>query len=58
MKKATTSKAAAKMMNGAKIAKIGKIEANPDKKNTGIFLAFTVSSAKPRKPRYQKPQAV
>ena len=59
MKKATTTSAAAKtLMNAAKIAKIGEIEANPDKKNTGIFLAFTVSSAKPRKPRYQKPQAV
>lgn len=59
MKKATTEAAAKTLkMTGAKIAKIGEIEANPDKKNTGIFLAFTVSSAKPRKPRYQKPQAV
>lgn len=59
MKKATTSKAAAKtLMNGAKIAKIGEIEANPDKKTSGIFFAFSVGSAKPHKPRYTKPQAV
>lgn len=61
MKKATTSKAAAKnvLMNGAKITKIGEMEAKPVKKCGGIFLTFTVgSSPRPRKPSYKKPQAV
>ncbi len=59
MKKATTSKAAAKtLMNGAKIAKIGEIETIPTKKSGGIFLVFTVGSIKHRKPSYKKPQAV
>lgn len=61
MKKATTSKAAAKTlkMTGAKITKISEIEEKPLKKSDGIFLAFTVgSSPRLRKPRYIKPQAV
>lgn len=63
MKKATTTKAAAKTieMTGAKILKIGKIEEKSKKKTSGILLAFTVGSTKPRKPRkprYQKPQTV
>lgn len=57
MKKATTHAAATK--TAAKIAKISKIETNPVKKTSGIFLAFTVgSSPRLRKPRYAKPQAV
>lgn len=60
MKKATTSKAAAKTlkMTGAKITKIDEIEAKPLKKSGGIFLVFTVGSIKHRKPSYKKPQAV
>ncbi len=60
MKKATTSKAAAKTlkMTGAKITKISEIEEKPLKKSDGIFLSITVGSVKPRKPRYTKPQAV
>lgn len=60
MKKATTSKAAAKTlkMTVAKIGKISEIETISTKKSCGIFLAFTVDGIKPRKPRYIKPQAV
>jgi hypothetical protein len=59
MKKATTEAAAKNLMNGAKIPKNGEVEAVPAKKSGGIFLTFTVgSSPRPRKPRYQKPQAV
>ena len=60
MKKATTEAVAKNvLMNGAKIAKIGEMEAKPVKKCGGIFLTFTVgSSPRPRKPSYKKPQAV
>mgnify|MGYP007104053110 FL=1 len=59
MKKATTEAAAKTgMMTGAKIAKISETESPQTKKSSGIYLAFTVGSTKPRKPRYVKPQAV
>ena len=61
MKKATTTSAAAKTlkMTGAKVATNPDIEADPKKNCGGIFLTFMVcSSPRPRKPRYQKPQAV
>ena len=38
--------------------KIGEIEPDSPQKTSGIYLAFTVGSAKPPKPRYAKPQAV
>ena len=60
MKKATTTSAAAGTygMTAAKIEKISETETVSEKKTGGMFLALTVGSAKPRKPRYQKPQAV
>ena len=59
MKKATTEAAAKTLkMTVAKIGKISEIETISTKKSCGIFLAFTVGSIKPRKPRYTKPQAV
>ena len=45
MKKATTHAAAKTLMTGAKIAKIGQIEAAPTKKTSGIYPAFTIGSA-------------
>ena len=59
MKKATTEAAAQTLkMTGAKIEKISETETVSAKKTGGMFLALTVGSAKPRKPRYRKPQAV
>ncbi len=60
MKKATTTGAAAKTlkMTAAKVRINPDIEAAPKKKSGGIFLAFSVGSAKHRKPRYSKPQSV
>ena len=57
MKKASPDRPATKK-TGAKIVKIGEIEVAPAKKTSGIYLAFTVGSAKPRKPSYKKPQSV
>lgn len=56
MKKASPNRPATQ--TAAKIAKIGEIEVAPAKKTSGIYLAFTVGSAKPRKPCYKKPQSV